>query len=132
MKKIFVLITTLFAVTMLTGCGEKKLVCTKSDSESGMEMKSTVEVSYNDDDSVEKVTMITDIKVPEEYASRKSELVELFDNGEEGTTVVETKDGVRVTITGDESLMNEIENNNEDVSYDALKKVLTDEGYSCK
>lgn len=132
MKKIFVLITTLFAVTMLTGCGEKKLVCTKSDSESGMEMKSTVEVSYNDNDSFKNVTITTDIKVPEEYASRKSELLELFDNGEEGTTAVETKDGIKVTITGDESLMNEIENNNEDVSYDALKKVLTDEGYSCK
>lgn len=132
MKKIFVLITTLFAVTMLTGCGEKKLVCTKSDSESGMEMKSTVEVSYNDDDSFKNVTITTDIKVPEEYASRKSELLELFDNGEEGTTAVETKDGIKVTITGDESLMNEIENNNEDVSYDALKKALTDEGYSCK
>lgn len=132
MKKIFVLITTLFAVTMLTGCGEKKLVCTKSDSESGMEMKSTVEVSYNDDDSFKNVTITTDIKVPEEYASRKSELLELFDNGEEGTTAVETKDGIKVTITGDESLMNEIENDNEDVSYDALKKALTDEGYSCK
>lgn len=132
MKKIFVLITTLFAVTMLTGCGEKKLVCTKSDSESGMEMKSTVEVSYNDDDSFKNVTITTDIKVPEEYASRKSELLELFDNGEEGTTAVETKDGIKVTITGDESLMNEIENNNEDVSYDALKKAFTDEGYSCK
>lgn len=132
MKKIFVLITTLFAVTMLTGCGEKKLVCTKSDSESGMEMKSTVEVSYNDDDSFKNVTITTDIKVPEEYASRKSELLELFDNGEEGTTAVETKDGIKVTITGDESLMNEIENNNEDVSYDALKKAFTDEGYSCE
>ena len=132
MKKIFVLITTLFAVTTLTGCGEKKLVCTKSDSESGMEMKSTVEVSYNDDDSFKNVTITTDIKVPEEYASRKSELLELFDNGEEGTTAVETKDGIKVTITGDESLMNEIENDNEDVSYDALKKALTDEGYSCK
>ena len=132
MKKIFVLITTLFAVTMLTGCGEKKLVCTKSDSESGMEMKSTVEVSYNDDDSFKNVTITTDIKVPEEYASRKSELLELFDNGEEGATAVETKDGIKVTITGDESLMNEIENNNEDVSYDALKKAFTDEGYSCK
>lgn len=132
MKKIFVLITTLFAVTMLTGCGEKRLVCTKSDSESGMEMKSTVEVSYNDDDSFKNVTITTDIKVPEEYASRKSELLELFDNGEEGTTAVETKDGIKVTITGDESLMNEIENDNEDVSYDALKKALTDEGYSCK
>lgn len=132
MKKIFVLITTLFAVTMLTGCGEKKLVCTKSDSESGMEMKSTVEVSYNDNDSFKNVTITTDIKVPEEYASRKSELLELFDNGEEGTTAVETKDGIKVTITGDESLMNEIENDNEDVSYDALKKALTDEGYSCK
>lgn len=132
MKKIFVLITTLFAVTMLTGCGEKRLVCTKSDSESGMEMKSTVEVSYNDDDSFKNVTITTDIKVPEEYASRKSELLELFDNGEEGTTAVETKDGIKVTITGDESLMNEIENDNEDVSYDALKKAFTDEGYSCK
>ena len=132
MKKIFVLITTLFAVTMLTGCGEKRLVCTKSDSESGMEMKSTVEVSYNDDDSFKSVTITTDIKVPEEYASRKSELLELFDNGEEGTTAVETKDGIKVTITGDESLMNEIENDNEDVSYDALKKAFTDEGYSCK
>ncbi len=132
MKKLFVLITTLFAVTMLTGCGENKLVCTKSDSESGMEMKSTVEVSYNDDDSFKNVTITTDIKVPEEYASRKSELLELFDNGEEGTTAVETKDGIKVTITGDESLMNEIENNNEDVSYDALKKAFTDEGYSCE
>ena len=132
MKKIFVLITTLFAVTMLTGCGEKRLVCTKSDSESGMEMKSTVEVSYNDDDSFKNVTITTDIKVPEEYASRKSELLELLDNGEEGTTAVETKDGIKVTITGDESLMNEIENDNEDVSYDALKKAFTDEGYSCK
>lgn len=132
MKKLLVLMTTLLTVTILTGCGEKNLSCTKSDTESGMEMKTTVEVSYNDDDSVEKVTMITDIIVPEEYASRKSELVDLFDNGEEGTTAVETKDGVRVTITGDESLMNDIKDNDEDVSYDALKKAFTDEGYSCK
>lgn len=133
MKKLLVLMTTLLTVTILTGCGEKKLSCTKSESESGFEMQSSVAVSYNSDDSVNEVKLVIDIAVPEEYASKKSDLVELYkQNVGEDAEVVETKDGVKVTMTGDESLMEEINDSDEDVSYDALKKTLTDDGYSCK
>lgn len=132
MKKFLFLGLSLVAVLGVTGCGEQTLTCSKTESEGDFEIKSKAEISYDSDDSIKEVKVVIDVNVPEEYASKKSDLIEVYKQlYGEGTTVVETTDGVRVTVTGDESLMNDIKGDNADSSYDALKKELTDSGYSC-
>ena len=133
MKKFLFLCLSLVAVLGVTGCGERTLTCSMTENEGNFEITSKTEISYDSDDSIEEVKVVVDIIIPEEYASQKSNFVDTYKEiyGEKAT-VVETKDGVRVTITGDESLMNDIKDDDEDVSYDALKKVLTNEGYSCE
>lgn len=132
MKKFLFLGLSLVAVLGVTGCGEQTLTCSKTESEGDFEIKSKAEISYDSDDSIKEVKVVMDVNVPEEYASKKSDLIEVYKQlYGEGTTVVETTDGVRVTVTGDESLMNDIKGDDADSSYDALKKELTDSGYSC-
>ena len=132
MKKFLFLCLSLVAVLGVTGCGERTLTCSMTDNEGDFEIASKAEISYDSDDSIKEVKQVVDINIPEEYASQKSNFIETYKEifGEKAT-VVETTNGVRVTVTGDESLIDDIRGDIEDVSYDALKKALTDEGFSC-
>lgn len=127
-KIILALVIGLFAVT---GCGNKKLTCKMSDSANGMDMTSIVNVTF-DGDKMEKVEMIIDITIPDEYKDQKDEFIEQYKKlAGEDTDVSETSDGIRIKMVGNEDNYEELGIKDTKVSLDELKKELTDMGYEC-
>ena len=132
MKKVCLIILSLFALTLITGCGnskEQKLICTTTESEDGMSFESVISMTYKDDKlkhmTVELNTKVTDSTIREnweQYKEYMNESNEEFD-----------KDGVSLKVTTDDknyeyttTLDIDVENAGEDIlkeqGFEGLKQ----------
>ncbi len=131
MKKAKIILPALVTLLALTGCGGKKLTCTMSQDSMGMEMKNTVNVTFKDD-AFDSMNVVMDITVPEEYADSKQELIDTFKESEEDMKVTETKNGIRLEMSSESEYFEELDVDKDTVTYDQLKALFEDEGYTCK
>ena len=97
----------------------------------GMEMKNTVNVTFKDD-AFDSMNVVMDITVPEEYADSKQELIDTFKESEEDMKVTETKNGIRLEMSSESEYFEELDVDKDTVTYDQLKALFEDEGYTCK
>jgi len=75
MKKIKILLIGLFLVLCLTGCGEKKLLCTDSEKKNGLEFKTEYLILFKKDKiNTAKVTFTVDVS-DEDYKKEWSTFV---------------------------------------------------------
>lgn len=127
----------------LTGCSEKKLVCTSTGKDLGKEVKTKVVVKF-DNKEASKVEETIDMTFEEEYRSSidsiykaLEEQYKLYD-GKSGIKVVSTKgdDNINVKINIDVKAQKDAENavNVIDTAgtRSDIKKSLETEGYTCK
>jgi len=134
MKKALV---SLVLILGLTGCGEKSLTCTITETESDFEMSNQVIIKFNKDESIKGVNMVMNVVIPDEYSSYKTQFINSFKEQdsykeiEENSTIVETDNGFKITVSGNTELIEGLTNDDDTISYDALKKAFTDEGYTC-
>lgn len=131
MKGKLVALVAIVSVFVMTGCGGKKLTCTSSNNLAGIEMNSTVEVSFKGD-KMNDMKVIIDVKVPDEYKDQKQDLIDELKELDEDIKVSETKDGVRAEMTADEDYFKELNIDSTTVTYDELKEAFTKQNYTCK
>lgn len=123
-----ILLVAIMAVILfaLTGCGNKKLVATKSTDESGIKYEETIEISFKDDKANEIVWTLEF-----EDADMAKTFAGFLDTDEIEGLKVEQKDK-KVVMTMDSEAFAEMEGDDEDLSRDAIKKDLEDDGYTVK
>lgn len=125
------LILLLISLFLVTGC-EKKLTCTLE--EEGQ--KSTLIYRFKDDKAT-KVTMKVRIELDENIDDKKiDERIKTFkeyyeSNGYEDVEVKAKGKRLDVTATTDAKKFTS-SNDEKDLTYDAIKKVLEDGEYTCK
>lgn len=145
MKKSIIVLSSILVLGLATGCGgsKKVLECTKTETESGMEMKGTEKITFNGD-TVEDYKAEFNVTLEEEYKEYKSTFISVFEaqfkeyDDLDGVTVdtKETDDGIKVTITADVPKMKEDDLKTLDLakkaSYSETKKDRVNDGYKCK
>lgn len=131
MKGKLVALVAVAAVFIMTGCGGKNLTCTNSNDLAGIEMNSTVKISFKGD-KMNDMKVIIDVKVPDEYKDQKQDLIDELKELDEDIKVTETKDGVKAEMTADEDYFKELDIDSTSVTYDELKEAFTKQGYTCK
>lgn len=143
-KYLGLLVVMVFGFAFLTGCGSTKtLTCTRSEDEEGMEMNTTMNVTF-DNDVISGANAIMEFKVPEEYLKvlpieKFAEEIEKEFIGSipEGVTTDTKSKGDTITITMDIDV-DKLDNKSKEEmdldgsSYEEVKKSLEEEGYSCK
>lgn len=131
MKKGKLLVLSLILVTVLTGCGSnKELSCTMTDSSSGLEVKSSVNVKLKNS-KVDDMNVIVDAKIPEELKEQKQVIIDTLKGTDNSFEVSETEDGVRLTAGKDSKYFSNVDLN-EKVSYKELKDTFEAEGFKCE
>ncbi len=133
MKKGLLVLSSLAALVVMTGCGGKKLTCTMDNNSLGLETKSTVEVKFKKD-VVDSMKVAMDITIPDEYKDQKDELIEEFKKSEENVKVTETKNGIKVEAdsSSNSDFFDDLDFDDKEVSYDDAKKAFEAQGYTCK
>lgn len=127
MKKLGMLFTMFVAVLFISGCGDKKLVCTQSQSDDGYDVKVTMTTSFNSKNIATKVDMDTVATFDEETAATQYyTLMESVANEQEGAKI--KQDGKKVTLT----MTSEPDEDDADINYTDARKKFEDEGYTCK
>ena len=129
MKGKLVALVALVSVFVMTGCGGKNLTCTTSNDIAGIEMNSTVKISFKGD-KMNDMKVIIDVKVPDEYKDQKQDLVDELKELDENIKVTETKDGVKAEMTADEDYFKQLNIDSETVTYDDLKKAFEAQKYT--
>lgn len=106
MKKMVFAISALTLVFTATGCGGKKVVCTSTIKEDGMEMKAKITATLKDDkvDSVSETLTFNSKEEADKYCSMLSLLSGL---SEDGTKIDYTCKGKNITIKNAEQLSEE-------------------------
>lgn len=118
MKKLFCGLFACAFALVLSGCGSSnKLVCTME--ENGSKSEATI---FYDGDKVEKAEIKMTFSTEEE-----AQLTYAFASLDEGTNAKIDGKTVSMTISADE-----ITEDSEDTSKEAMKKELEAEGYTCK
>lgn len=142
MKKVM-LLGVIGLVLCLTGCSEKKLVCTSTGKDLGKEVKTEVIVKF-DKKEASKVEETIDMIFEEEYISSIDSIYNALEeqsklyNGKTGITVKSTKgdNNIRVKINIDVKAQQDEENavNVIDVAgtRSDVKKSMETSGYTCK
>lgn len=146
MKKSLIVFVSVIALGLATGCGSKSktLECSKSQSQSGIELKQVVKANFKGNE-VEKVIIDMDAVLPEQYQAYKSTYLKTFESSFASyknlkgvdLKVSETKDGVNIKMTAELSKMDDEAKNKLDVvdtkaSYDKSIKDFESQGYTCK
>ena len=131
MKKGKLVVLALVTLVTLTGCGGKKLACTMSEKTLGIQNNMSVEVTFKDN-KVDKMKAIVDMVLPNEYKEQKQTLIDNIKDSNENIEVIETKDGIRTTISGSSDMAGELDLNEDIVTYDDVKKEFEAQGYTCK
>ena len=133
---ISVFVVTLVVVLIVLLGGNKTLNCTRTETNSGMEMKMDATISFkNKKVSRAKVLVVVDLG---NYASYKDVFINSFKEEYEK----QAKDGIKVNITSDDShvyINMEASRDNYDVlgfvtakDYNEAKKELEADGFKCK
>ena len=149
MKGLKTIIILLVGLVCLTGCGEKKLVCTKTEQDSGVNIEQKITVNFKEDKA-----KYVDLSVA---ASAND------DSAKEGWTLItailesqvneESPAGVKVTMDKDDQNyrfkfnmefdLSKIDNTVfleyglddfglDDSNYDGIKTSIEDDGFTCK
>lgn len=133
---ISVFVVTLVVVLIVLLGGNKTLNCTRTETNSGMEMKMDATISFKSKKvSSAKVSVVVDLG---NYASYKDVFINSFKEEYEK----QAKDGIKVNITSDDShvyINMEASRDNYDVlgfvtakDYNEAKKELEADGFTCK
>ena len=144
MKKYLSVLLAVVLTLMLTGCGGKKLTCTKEEEEMGMKMQEKAIVSYSDD-KISKYTMEATIELTEEMEEYADQMLELLTEEmnmyEEikGVEVNTEKKGNKIIATVvfdvdkmDEEDLDEIDDFDVNETIEEVKAELEDQGFTCK
>ncbi len=146
MKKSIIVLSAVLVLGLATACGSKKktLSCTKTETESGVELKSTISANFKGNE-VSDMTVNMDAVLPEEYASYKSVYISAFESSFSSykelkgvdVKIKETDDGVNIKLTADLSKMDDDAKDKLDIvdtkaDYDKSIKELEEDGYKCK
>lgn len=126
------LLLAFLVLLLTTGCGKKKLTCTRE--EDGQ--KSTLKVNFKDD-KAEKVTLGIEMEFDEEVDDKElDERIKSFKEYYEssGFEDVEVKAkgkklNISVSMDANKFMANA---EDEELSYDSIKKELEDGEYTCK
>lgn len=146
MKKFLGVFIAVVMLGAVTGCGDTKtLKCTMEESsDDSLKTSQVIEATFKKD-TVTKITMTTQVKVSDEYASylslMKSSLESEFEEyqDQKGITVaIDAKDNtLSAKITADldkmdEETKEELDMVDNTASYDEVKQSMEEEGYTCK
>lgn len=121
MKKGFLFIAILCTL-LLTGCGNKKLVCTMKQENLGMEMETTSTVYFNPKGKASKIemNMVVDAKTEEKAKQAFTSLKSLYsDIQQDGNKII-----IKETITPNKD--------DKEMNRKEAKKELTSQGFTCK
>ena len=131
MKKTKLVVPALITLVTLTGCGGKKLTCTMSEKTLGIQNNMSVVVTFKNN-KVDKMKATVDMILPDEYKDQKQTLIDTLKDSNKNIEVIETKDGIRTTISGNSDMAGELDLGDEIVTYDDVKKEFEEQGYNCK
>ncbi len=145
MKKGIIVFAAVIALGLTVGCGKKSKVleCTRTETQSGMEMKGTEKITFNGD-SVKSYKAEFSVVLDEKYKSYKSLFVTSIESQFKSYSnidgvKVETKDDddtIKIVITADVPKMKEADLKKLDLakkaSYSKTKKDRVSSGYKCK
>lgn len=144
MKKLVSLSVAAMMLCCLTGCGKSNtLKCSISESNEGMDLKQTVEYTFNKSEA-SKVSMELTMKADKKYAEYIDQMADGFTeefkelDGKKGVTVKSNKKGSSFTVSVSADLSKVDKDTREELDLgegatrDELKKELTDQGYKCK
>ena len=131
MKKTKLVVPALITLVTLTGCGGKKLTCTMSEKTLGIQNNMSVVVTFKNN-KVDKMKATVDMILPDEYKDQKQTLIDTLKDSNKNIEVIETKDGIRTTISGNSDMAGELDLDDEIVTYDDVKKEFEEQGYNCK
>jgi len=126
MKKCLSLVMMIFGIVLMTGCGEKKMVCTNEQEYGTAKLDTEITVTFNKDEYATKTTT----KMVASFESK--ETAKAFASNYEGKDGYEVKkDGKKVTITQTTKFeKDEVKTENNKMS--SVKKYLTESGFKCK
>lgn len=144
MKKVllFGLCCTLF----LTGCGSKKLTCTKTETEEGLKMSTEVKFNFDSKgEAIKKGNFLGKAEVIEEYIKYIDEVKEILEEGykdikDVASIEITTKDNT-VTVKGKYDTSKLTEDQKDELyysdlydfgNYDEVKSEYEEMGYTCK
>lgn len=145
MKKSMLLGSALVSCFLLSGCGTKTLSCSTTESDDGFSASQTIEAKFVGNE-VTNVSLDMIMTLDDDFKDNKdlliSSLEESFQNyqNKEGLTlnITDKSDNeVEVVLDADLKKMSDEDKKELDLidttgSYDATKKELEDEGYTCK
>ena len=130
-----ILLVMIMAVTLfaLTGCGGKKLVATKSNEDDFFgKYEETIEVTFKND-KADKITITMEFE-DEDKAEGIASLYKLSSSEDLEGVEVESK-GKKLIMTMDAKAFAEqegMEDNDDSLSRDSIKKSLEEDGYKVK
>lgn len=135
MRRIGLIVTSLMFLCLLTGCGEKKLVCsTKEDNQ-----EASVTFAFDSKDKIKSGKMSIVFKIEEEISEEElDDSIKLLQDSykEMGfdTKVSKGKNSVTINLNFKADQLDELFGSDTDynLGYDALKAELEDEGATCK
>lgn len=146
MKKGIIVFVSIIALGLTAGCGSKGKVleCSKSEKQSGVELKSTIKANFKGN-NVKDITVDMDAVLPKEYLSYKSTYIKAFQSEFKkyddlkgiNVKISESDNGVNIKLTADLDKMDDTAKDKLDIvdtkaSYDKSIKELETEGYTCK
>lgn len=129
MKVSKIIFASAIALIAFTGCGEKKLVCKRSDKNDDMKMEQKATMTFKDD-SLDKIKLFMDVELSDEYLEQKSQIIERLTN--DTITVKETSNGFTAETTRSGSDFKELRFDSESLSYEDIKKTFVDGKYECE
>ena len=141
MKKMFLLLAS---ILLLTGCGEKKLTCTKTAESEGLKMNEEI-ILYYKEDKISGGSFTAELEVPEEYieyiGDLKSEMEEEYEDIKNiADLTIDSKDNkVKVNISYKTKGLTEDELDElyygglyAEVNLEETKKEYEENEYTCK
>lgn len=132
MKKVLknglLVVIMLALIVLLTGCGKNVLTATKTTDEEGMKMEEKMEITFDKNDKVEKVveTMTFD---DEDTAKLMASLLSIGDT--EGIEVEQKGKSIVMTLDA-KTFAEQDDISDEEMSKDAIRKSLEEQGYTVK
>lgn len=129
MKVSKIIFASAIALIAFTGCGEKKLVCKRSDKNDDMKMEQKATMTFKDD-SLDKIKLFMDVELSDEYLEQKSQIIERLTT--DTITVKETSNGFTAETTRSGSDFKELGFDSESLSYEDIKKTFVDGKYECE
>lgn len=144
MKRVGLILGSVFAVSLLTGCGgtEKQLECTTTSESGGVAAKQVYTLKFSKKDKFESAKLVQDMKLDESLKEHLETYKSSFEQTikeNETTKDLDLKisdngsDTITATITFDAKDASKISGTNASAaSYSAMKEALEDAGYTCK